>query len=392
MSGMRGWSTIAAKEILENLRDRRTVFVAFVYGPILLPLILLGQTVLMSRTATIDPDRTQSVSILGSDRAPNLLAALGEANLLAAPAPGDWVAALGAGTIDAVLEIPETYVINSAAGQPAPLLLHFDAGRQPSQKLAQQVRQVLWQKNAELRQLRLLAHGLDPMLGLPIAIIDRDISAEGPGGMLLGFSLYFMMMLTMTMAGFYIAVDNTAGERERHSLEPLLALPLDRSAVALGKYTAILTFMLVATAVFTAVLGLGIALLPFEELSMFNHMTVGPLVAVWLIATPLAPLLAAVELWVASRARSVKEAQISLMIPIVIPVLPLALATLLPAESSASKLVPFLTHFRMIAKLAGGVTPPAGAAVLGALAAICVGLAILFAATRSFRRERLLQG
>src|SRR5690606_15716040 len=100
--------------------------------------------------------------------------------------------------------------------------------------------------------LRVLARGVDPGVLRPLAIVEHDLSTAASRSVLLLGMLTYFLLLAMLMGGFYLAIDTTAGERERGSLEPLLTAPVSRATLLLGKMGATLTFMALSLALTVA--------------------------------------------------------------------------------------------------------------------------------------------
>lgn len=381
--------SISKKEIKENLRDRRTLFLAFAYSAVLFPLFLILQAVFTTRSSTIDYSAVSNVHVHGAEHAPDLVDQLTDNNIEVLQAPTDTVQALADGRVQAVLEIPPVYQNRLARGEPAPLLLHFNASIRASALRAQKLQQVIYQYGGGIRYERLQLKGIDPALASPYSIISRDTSTEGSSASLTSFLVYFLLTFTMNMGGFYIAVDTTAGERERGTLEPLLSLPNELWQVAFGKYLSILVFMLGTTALASLVLGSAIAWLPFEELATFRQLSGGRMGLVFLIMAPCCLFLAAAQLWLAGRAKGIKEAQAYLSIVLVLPMIPLGLSYWFGAKSSIlHDFIPFLTQYRMIDQLANGKPIQLTVLGLGILGTVSVSIAALGLAVKTFGRER----
>jgi sodium transport system permease protein len=124
-----------------------------------------------------------------------------------------------------------------------------DASAQRAARNVNRARAVINAYNGQLRALRLQARGISPELLRPLVVDDVDVStATGRAALLLGMITYFLLA-SMLMGGLYLAIDATAGERERGSLEPLLTLPVTRSTLLLGKIGATCCYMLLSLAI-----------------------------------------------------------------------------------------------------------------------------------------------
>src|SRR5262249_42667121 len=142
-----------------------------------------------------------------------------------------------------VVSVPDEFATHLLAGEPAPLLLYADASDPSSAKDIARVRTLLAQYSQLLARLRIVARGVDPLLLSPIVIHDVDVSTPASRSVLALGTLSYLILLTMLMGGMYLAIDATAGERERGSLEPLLTLPVRREHLIYGKILATCAYM-----------------------------------------------------------------------------------------------------------------------------------------------------
>src|SRR5262249_27349841 len=138
----------------------------------------------------------------------------------------------------------------------------FDGSKQRVQGRVARVRGAIVAYGQQIGALRLVAHGVDPTLQRPLIVDDRDVSTStGRSVLLLRMLTYFLLFATLS-GGMHLAIDTTAGERERKSLEPLLTLPVPRASLLLGKMIATVVYMLVALAITLVAYGVVMHQLP----------------------------------------------------------------------------------------------------------------------------------
>src|SRR5207237_7772914 len=118
-----------------------------------------------------------------------------------------------------------------------------------------------------LARLRALARGIDPLTLTPVAIQDIDVSTPSGRSVLALGTLSYLVLLTMLMGGMYLAIDATAGERERGSLEPLLTVPVRRALLIFGTIPAACAYM---TASLTLTVAAFAIMLRFTALERFG--------------------------------------------------------------------------------------------------------------------------
>jgi len=191
--------------------------------------------------------------------------------------------------------------------------------------------------------------------------------------------------------GLYLAIDATAGERERGSLESLLTLPVDREHLIYGKIAATTAMMLAALAIVAASIAVSLKLVPLETFGMSVHFGPDTVWRVFLTVAPFALVAAAILTVVASFTRTYKEAQSWLGIVLLVPTVPIAIASVLSVQPQAPlMLVPSLAQHLLIQGLIRGEPLPAGWAAFAAGSCLALGIALAWLAGRLYRREAIL--
>ena len=256
---------------------------------------------------------------------------------------------------------------------------------------AGRVRAVLNAYAEELRLLRLQARGISPLVLRPLTIDEFDVStATGRSVALLGMLTYFLLLATL-MGGFYLAIDTTAGERERGSLEPLLTAPVARASLMAGKMTATICYMLLSLALTLAAFTVALAFVPLESLGMSSNF--GPVVAfqVFLILAPFTPLGAALMTLVASFTKSYKEAQTYLALVLLVPTLPLMVATLTNVRPNLNLMwIPSLSQHLLVTDLIKAEPINLVFLATSESSTLLFGAILAWIATRLYDREALL--
>ena len=391
---MRATLIVFLKEFRENLRERRTLYTALIVGPLLGPLLFAALLGLQLHKSVAASDSALALAVGHAERAPNLLAFLSQAGVRITGVELDDAGArraVQAHRYERVLLVPEGTAAALAGGRPAPLALYADASDVGSGADSERLRALLAQYSGELARLRLLARGVDPLLLNTFALQDIDVSTPATRSVLLLGALSYLMLLTMLMGGVYLAIDATAGERERGSLEPLLTLPVPRAQLIFGKILAACAYMLLSLTLTVCAFAI---LLRFTGLERFGmSINFGPSVALRLIlyCLPLIPLGAALMTIVAAYTRTYREAQSYLGLVLLVPTLPLVFAgTLGLRPSLALMAIPSLGQHFLITSLLRDEPLP-GAFVAVAVGATLLGAALLVGiAARLYRREALL--
>jgi sodium transport system permease protein len=292
-----------------------------------------------------------------------------------------------------VLRVPEAFGSRFTAGKPAAVELYADGSDSQAARHAARVRDAVAAYSALVGALRLQARGVSPTVAQAVVVDDIDVSTPSARATLVLGMLSYVILLATLMGGLYLAIDATAGERERGSLEPLLALPVTREHLIYGKIAATTVMMLVALAIVATSVAFSLKAIPLETFGMTANF--GPAVVwrVFLTVAPFALVAAAVLTVVASFTRTYKEAQSWLGIVLLVPTVPIAIAGVLEvAPQAALMLVPSLSQHLLIQGLIRGEPLPAAWALVAAASCLALGLALAWLAGRLYRREAILGG
>ena len=232
--------TVCRKEILDNSRDRRTLLTATVLGPLLGPIFFVFIFNFSISRATSSADEQIEVPIIGAEYADNLVAFLASRGIAASEGHGltsidEAIRAVRNGDREVVVFVDDSFGEDLASEAGAHVTLIYDESDTASGRRVGRVRGSVGAYSQQIGSLRLLARGLDPSVIRPLIIDNFDVStAEERSSLILGMLTYFLLFATL-MGGLHLATDTTAGERERKSLEPLLATPVSRSSLILGE-------------------------------------------------------------------------------------------------------------------------------------------------------------
>ena len=386
--------TVWRKEVLENFRDRRTLFSALLFGPLFGPFLLaLMINLMLQKTVTLADQKVQ-LAVTGAARAPNLIRFLEEHDVAVLRVELDQAGArnaIRAGTHQMVLLVTEEYPDRLRRGLPAPLKLISDASDNQTGKFAAHVRALLDGYSRRLGESRLLARGVSPELIQTIVVDDIDVSTPaGRALLVLGMMTYFILF-AMLMGGLYLAIDATAGERERGSLEPLLTVPVARQTLIYGKVLAACCYMLgslvIALLAFTAAL----ALVPLSALGMTANFDLVVAAKVFLVAAPFVLLGAALMTVVASFTRSYREAQSYLTIVLLVPTLPILFAGLYSLRPGTWLMaIPSLSQHLLITNLLRDEPLQAVHVLVSVATTLAAGLLLMWLAGRLYQREAIL--
>lgn len=380
--------TVARKELVDLFRDRRTVMLGLLMGPLLFPLLIIGMGSLAEKRARTQLESVLELPVIGAGHAPNLVRYLGTRDIQAIDPPTDPEHALRTQDHDVVLRIPAEFPEQWRGSRMATVEILYDSSRQDSRIPVERVRTALAAYSQQVGALRMVSRGLSPEATIAVMAAQRDVATpEARRGMLLAF-LPYLLILSAFLGGAYLVIDVTAGERERQSLEPLLATPSSRSAIMSGKILAACLFGMLSLALIVIAFRLSFMLAPasMQLVSVSASMMLqilAVLLPMVLIGTTLLTLISA-------SVKSVKEAQSYMSVLMLLPIIPTVVLLVNPLKNELWQFaVPFLGQNQMLLKIVRSewVTPAEWATYLGA--GFGLGLLLWLLAARLYHREKL---
>jgi sodium transport system permease protein len=320
------------KELRESLRDRRTLLNALLVGPLLGPIMFVLVIKMVVAREISRSERPLPVVVIGAEYAPNLIAALEQAGLERKPAIEHPEAAVRAQTVDLVLRIPKDYDAAWRGGKSAQVELLYDSSRRDVNSSLQRLRSMLWSYIGQQSSLRIVARGLSPEITRPLVMADRDQATPQARGAALFAIVPYFLVFSVLMGGMFLAIDSTAGERERQSLEPLFINPVPRSHILLGKLAAISTFSMTSVLLNLAAFTLASTVLSHGTENFPVVMDFKFALGLIPLMLPLAMLIATLQVLVTAFAKTFREAQTWLGFMQLIPTIPMVVVMVLEVK------------------------------------------------------------
>lgn len=387
----RGAWVVFHKEVIENLRDRRAVLSALLYGPLIGPLMLAGMVSMALKVQEERAEEDLEIPVAGQANAPNLMTFLRQQGAVIQPAPADPEAAVRAQDEEIVLVIPDTFAEQFRAAEPATVRLILDESRRESGTKIRRVSTLLNAYSRQIGLLRLQARGVSPGITRALALEEVDLStAESRSMVILGMLPYFVM-LALFVGGMYLAIDTTAGEKERGSMEPLLINPVPRAAIMSGKLGATVVFSLASLLLTLVAFSFSLRLVPAENLGMSIDLSAVKVFALFFIVAPVALLASSMQTIIASFAKGFREAQTYLSILMLVPIIPVVVLLIMPVKAKTWMMtIPILSQTMLIEKVVRGETIAALDIGVSVLCTTALGLVFAVIAARLYDREQML--
>lgn len=378
------------KEVVENLRDRRTITNALIVGPLLGPLLFAALTSLMITRELDRGEKPIEVSIVGAEHAPNLVAFLRQNGVKPKPPVDDPETRVRLQDEDMVLRIPATYADAWTSGKTAQVELIYDSSQRDSATPVERLRGLVQGYSSQNGAMRLMARGLSPAVASPLVVAARDQSTPQSRSGLLFAMLPYFLILSAFMGGMYLAIDTTAGERERQSLEPLFVNPVGRSRILAGKLGATFAFAMASLALSLIAFGYAGRFIPTDRIGMV--LDFGPRFAAiaLLVMLPLVLLATCLQTLIAAFAKSYREAQTYLSLLMLIPMLPSAMLAVLPLKAQTWMYsVPLLSQHLIVTRLVRAETVTMHQLLLCLLSGTAIAALAAVVTAQVYRSERL---
>ena len=389
MSSMSQLLVVFKKEVKDAFRDRRAIM-TIVLSATISPL-LLG--FMMNRLA----DRQRqledvTIPIVGMEHAPAFIEWMGQqAGVTLVEGPADAEVAVRDRNEDVIIVIPKDFQEKFRKSSPAPVKIVSDGSRQTSRPKITRVRSLVQRYSMEIGTLRLVSRGISPAIASPLALEEVEVSsAQQRAAMILSFIPMFIILAAFA-GGMQIAMDSTAGERERGSLEPLLVNPAPRSVIASGKWLAATFTSMLSVILTTTIVMAMLRFIPMQEFGIRFRMHPEQIAMLLAAALPMSFLASAIQTYLATFAKSFKEAQSYMGLLIIVPMLPGFAASLYPMSGQ-----PWMYPIPVIAQqvLAGDVVAaratPWWAFAVAATTALVLSMILVQLTTRLLQRERII--
>jgi sodium transport system permease protein len=382
---------VVRKEIRDWSRDRRSIITVLVSSLLAPGLIFFLFNSMASRQRSVED---VTIPVVGANNAPALVDWLrGQAGVTIVEGPADPEEAVRSRAEDAVVVIPDTFAKNFRASKPAPVRLVADSSSQNSRPKVTRVRTLLQRYNAEIGSLRLIQRGISPAVASAVAIEDVEVSSsQQRAAQILGFIPLFIMISAFTGA-MAIATDSTAGERERGSFEALLVNPAPRLTIAAGKWlagtlTAMLTVLITAGLLFAM-----FKQLPLQDLGIRFRLGQPELIRTLAVVLPLTPLIVAIQMYVATFAKSFKEAQSYLSFLMMAQMIPGMMATMNTMSTKAwMYYVPWIGQQTLLTDVLGNKPISPVVFVIVGTVNVVLAVVVIRATSGLLHREKIIFG
>jgi len=384
---------VMVKELRETLRDKRSVGMLAMFV-LLYPLLVGGILQQQIHRATKPEKEGIPLTAIGGAQAPTLMAQLKQANINVTESPAlseeEIAAMLRKGKVAAVLSVSAEFTDNYKAMRPARIELWYDSASENRRRI-DDIETVLRNYSNTIAGARLLAHGVSPVALSPIHLQKFDTGTSASRSASIIGSMLGMFFVPAFFFAMSAALDSTAGERERRSLEVLLAQPARPMDLLGGKWAAAAMLSIVGLTVELGIAHGMLKWLPLEEIGMSWRLSLPHLLAVCFASISLPMFAAALLVALGINAKSLKEAQTTASFALLVPMIPVIVIPMLNLESAMwMYLVPMVGQQHLLSELAKGQAIGPLPFALVFFSSLLLALAVLFFTERRMRSEKYM--
>ncbi len=381
---------ILKKEFKDSFRDRRAIMVA-ILPALLAPVLMAFMFHMIAKTTVSTEDMV--VPIIGQDNAPDLISYLEQKEIRFEDYEGIPKQDIQNEKINIVLEIPEDYAEKFGNSLSATVYIHADNSMDKSRADRRRLGQLIQTYGGTIGSMRLIVRGINPSVAKAVTLKDKDYSTDASraGQILAGLQVFILMAAFFGSAP--VAIDTTAGERERNSLEPLLVHPVSSLQVMTGKWLTVVTFGIIATVIAVISTSAALDFISLKSLGVDPKLSVSMQLSIILLLIPNAFFAAGLQMLTSLFAKSFKEAQSYLGLLIFIPMAPV-IVTMVGGTKTADWMysVPILGQQQLLTNVLRGENMEVGHFITSAAVTLAIALIIVTVLTRLLRSERVVYG
>jgi sodium transport system permease protein len=373
------------KEIVDALRDRRTLLVVLASSVLMGPLVLIA---LSAFIATFEAQaEKREVFVAGIEHAPSLKNYIERQTYIVKPAPPGFEAQLRASTLaDPVLVVPDDFEAALLRGDVPVLDVVSDSANKQAESGTGRITRLLAGFNRERATLSLALRGVSPELLETVQVEERDLASTQTRATQITGMLPFFVLMAVLYGALNAALDTTAGERERGSLEPLLMNPSERWAMVLGKWGAVASLSMLIAVLSSFSFLPAQWLLRSDTLQALFQFGLREALLFLLVLLPLAAALSAVLMAVAIRCKTFKEAQANSTVVILgVSLLPLVSVFNLGGEAAWHLWVPALAQNTLMTRVLKGEDFSAAQVLIPLAVCVVLTLAGVWSVARMLR-------
>jgi len=315
------FKALLSKELKEAFRDKRAMMMAMMMA-VMAPVMIFAMSKVMIKEAVETPEIYLKIS--GAEFAPKLIKALNDENiLLFSDVPNDKKVIWDDRNIG--LAIPESFNQDMLDGKTIDICLSADYSEKANNSPVRRIKNTISNYARTIGYNRLLVRGIDVRLLQPIKIIEQDTSLPNSNAMIISMMLGLYLLMAAFMSGLPVAIDASAGERERNVLEMLLCQPVSTVKIVSAKLCCASLIASIGVMLTLSLTSFSVSFIDLTKIGASFSLDTYTIIALLLLLLPICFFASALQLFVAFQSKNFKEAQsmvsMIIMLPAMVPVI-----------------------------------------------------------------------
>ncbi|RYV03839.1 transporter [Shewanella sp. OPT22] len=372
-------NTLIKKELIDAIRDKRSVMAGLYYA-LGSPLLMAGLFIVIIGQMSSPEDL--NINIKNPEGAPDLVRFLDNAGITHSEDEKRK---------DITLVISDKYAKNMSQGQPAEVIIIADTSEQKLQSSIRRLKRNLQVYSGEMGSLRLIARGINPSIVQPLSVQVEDQSTSDSKGSFILRMAIFMMLYAVFISGMNLAIDTSAGERERNSLALLLSHPLTTGQIVMSKIAAVSIFALGGLLLTLIVSKFAYPLVPWEEMGFSINFSFEFMALMLIVSIPVALMAATLQLFVSFLSKTFKEAQSYLSLVLIAPAM-VSMAAAYNIAPEVFQWLPLSGQQQAMTSFIRGNGLPIQQLLASTGATLAIAAALWFGMKQSLKSEKIVFG
>lgn len=375
----RFWSLLR-KELMDAIRDKRSV-IAGLYYAIFVPILMAVMMMVIIDKLTSPEDF--KITINNSSAAADLVVYLDNQGIRHSSDKTETKAI--------ELTIGASYAEQMRLAEPAEVILIADGSEENLQSAIRRTERALQRYSAEMASLRLIARGINPIIMNSLNVKMQDqATTESKGGQLIAM-IILVILLSVFVSGMNLAIDTSAGERERNSLALLLSHPISLRQLVVSKVCAVSVFGMLGLVLVLIVSKFVYPMVPWQELGFNVDININFMMAALIAGAFVAVLAASMQLFVSFMAKSFKEAQTYITFVMFVPMI-LSYAVTFDFATDELRWTPVTGQLQALIDVMKGKEIPLLQLAVSCLSTLLISIALMLGMERLLKSEKIVFG
>ena len=379
---------LLTKELKEAFRDKRAIMVGLMMA-FMTPVLIFAMSKVLIKEAVETPPIY--IKITGAEHAPKLAKQLIDNNILHFDeAPEDkkdiW------DDRNVLLDIPEDFNQKMLDGESIDITLSADFSEKALRSPIRRIKQEINNYSQSIGYQRLIFRGIDVQLVRPIIVIEQDTAPPSGNAKLITMMLGLYLLMAAFLSGLSVAIDSSAGERERNVLEILLCQPVDTFKIIIAKLVCASIISIIGVFLTLSLTTFAVSFIDLSVIGSSFNLSIATAISLLSLLLPICFFASALQLFVAFQSKSFKEAQSTVSMVIMLPaMIPMAMM-MIDDKPKWVDWMPIAGQSLLMDELFKGATIDWGIMAFTSLVTIVATAILVFAMANKLKSEKAVMG